>query len=69
MARNSFIVRVYGRPETYSLNNKVETLIGIVEDADTGMKYTFHNKDELWRFVTSNKEQVVDQPVKSDLIK
>lgn len=61
MARNSFIVRVYDQPVTNNIKNKVELMTGIVEDADTGMKYTFNNKDELWRFMAERQKKIIDQ--------
>ena len=69
MAKKSYIIRVYEQPITSDIENTAEKFNGIVEDVDTGIKYAFHNRNELWQFMTEYKEQAIDQPVKSDLIK
>lgn len=61
MARNSFIVRVYDQPVTNNIKNKVDPMTGIVEYADTGMKYTFNNKDELWKFMADCQDKIIGQ--------
>jgi len=48
MSRDSYIVRIYNRPEMTGLENESESITGVVEDADTGTKYTFHNMEDLW---------------------
>ena len=61
MIRNSFIVRVYDQPVTKDLKNEVELMTGVVEDADTGMEYTFHNKDELWKFMSEHQDETKEK--------
>lgn len=56
MGRDSYIVRIYNRPELIDLKES-ESITGIVEDAETGTKYTFHNKEELWSFVANHQSR------------
>ena len=69
MPKKTYILRVYDQTITSDIKNNTAKLNGIVEDVDTGIKHTFHSKNELWKFISGYKEQVVGQPVKSDLIK
>ena len=57
MSRNSFIVRIYDPPVINEIKNEAEQMTGIVEDAGTGIKYAFHNKDELWLFMAGHQEE------------
>jgi len=65
----SYIIRVYEQSMVSEVENKAVKFSGIIEDVDTGIKHAFHNKGELWQFMTGYKKQVADQPVKGDLIK
>ena len=60
MERNSYIVRVYNQSSVSFFENKAESMIGIVEDVDTGQQYTFHNKDELWGVVLKHQEKITE---------
>ena len=62
MTKKSYIIRVYEQPLVNGNNTKMFN--GIVEDVDTGIKHAFHNRNELWQFMTEYKEQAIDQPVK-----
>lgn len=52
MAKKSYIIRVYDHLESSDHENRLERMDGIVEDVDTGIKHAFHNKEELWLFMT-----------------
>ena len=60
MLKKSYIIRVYDQQESSALENKVEGMNGIVEDVDTGIKYSFHNKEELWIFMAEHKKDLDD---------
>ena len=65
MAKKSYIVRVYDQQEKSDLEIQAEDMAGIVEDVDTGIKHAFHNKSELWKFMTEYEEKILEQPVKN----
>jgi len=60
MENKSYIVRVYNQPVASNVGNRSKNMVGIIEDVDTGTKHAFHNKDELWKFMTEDKEQVLE---------
>jgi len=33
-------------------------MMGIVEDADSGIKRAFHNRDELWVFMSERQQEI-----------
>jgi len=61
MNRNSFIVRVYEQTEIKGKKEKAEPMMGIVEDANSGIKRTFHNRDELWGFMSERQQGIADK--------
>ena len=62
MSRDSYIVRIYNRPEEIGLEEETEPMTGIVEDVETGQKYTFHNAGELWGFMAKHQEKISGHP-------
>ncbi len=58
MIMNSYIVHVYDQPKISDIKQKSVLMSGIIEDVDTGMKYTFHNKDELWEFMAEHQDEL-----------
>ncbi len=61
MNRNSYIVRIYTSYQVTDQEKGSEPMTGIVEDTDTGTKYTFHNKEELWGFMTKYQGKILSQ--------
>lgn len=59
MIRDSYIIRIYNQQE---LNQETQTMNGIIEDTETGTKYTFHNKEELWDFVSKHQLESSELP-------
>ena len=70
MPKKSYIIHVYTQPEFSEFEFQAEDMVGTVEDVDVGVKHAFHNKSELWKFMTEHEEKILEQPVKNkDLIK
>ena len=66
MSRDSYIVRIYNRPVQTGLDEETGSMTGIIEDAETGMKYTFHNMGELWSFMAKNSNKISDHPTSTN---
>jgi hypothetical protein len=62
MGRDSYLVRIYNRPELTGLEEEGESMTGIVEDIDTGTRYTFHNMEELWKFMAEHQPGMQNWP-------
>ena len=67
MARDSYIVHIYNRQELPGLKQEIDTMNGIIEDTETGIKYTFHTKEELWDFVAKHQLEMPNQPKSTNL--
>ncbi len=61
MAKNSYIIRVYEQPVSSDDENQNEDMAGIVEEVDTGVKHAFHNRDELWHFMSEHQGKMPGQ--------
>ncbi len=61
MSRNSFIVRVYEQTEIKENKDEEVLTMGIVEDADSGVKRAFHNRDELWVFISERQQKTTEK--------
>ena len=66
MGRDSYIVRIYNRPVHTGLEEETESMIGIVENVETGIKYTFHNPVELWGFMEKHHEKTSEHPTSTN---
>lgn len=61
MAKNSYIIRVYEHPVPGEDEYQNEDIAGIVEEVDTGIKHAFHNRDELWQFMSEHQRKMPGQ--------